>query len=515
MSIVFPEIISRISAYKITRSVNDHLNTAYHRAQLLSHQPTSYISGTIYIGEASSVTPEALKRDDIGLILINDCELDFSKLAGNAAEFPPETDLAGLLNEVLDAIDAKRKIQNSSAALLYSILEGKGLNDIIQIGAEITGKPVSLVDYTGKLLAVSNQQEISEIDLTPEGYLTQETYSIFRTHNFTKKVNESPVPVLLDIDHPVIPRMIVGRISIQDKIVGHLAVMENDQSFEEEDLEIVKVLIDVIAAEVQRNDYYLVMAGIHHEYFILDLLQEKHDNPTTIEDRVRSLQWDAYSDFFVVAINVPRKDERFFFVEYFRRRLGQIFPFSKSIYYQENVILVIYRDRDVQEIAARLDTILLENNLIAGISRQFSSIVDLKRHYEQAKQALSIGKLLKKQQRVFLYDDHYLYDLLTILNRHANLKDFCHPGIDTILSYDNENGTDYYATLFEYVMGSANLAQVAKTLHIHRNTLYNRIKKISEITELDLENGDNILKLLLSFKIMDLYNIESDQNNNG
>ena len=312
MSIVFPEIVTRISAHKLITLVNNHLNNAYYRAQLLSNQTTSYISGTIYVGEASSVTPEVLQRDDIGLILINDCEFDFSRFAGNAAEYPPETDLTDLLNDVLDVLDAKRKIQNSSAALLYSILEGKGLNDIIQIGAEITGKPVSLVDYTGKLLAVSNQQEISEVDLTPEGYLTQETYSIFRTHNFTKKVNESPVPVLLDIDHPEIPRMIVGRISIQDKIVGHLAVLENDQHFAEEDLEIAKVLIDVIAAEVQRNDYYLVMAGIHHEYFILDLLQEKHDNPTSIEDRVRSLQWDSYNDFFVVTINIPRKDERFF-----------------------------------------------------------------------------------------------------------------------------------------------------------------------------------------------------------
>ena len=174
---------------------------------------------------------------------------------------------------------------------------------------------------------------------------------------------------------------------------------------------------------------------------------------------------------------------------------------------------MIYRDRDVQDITARLDTILKENNLRAGISRRFSSIVDLKRHYEQAKQALGIGKLLNKQQRVFLYDDHYLYDLLTILNRHANLKDFCHPGIEIILSYDDDKGTDYYSTLHEYVMGSANMAHVAKNLHIHRNTLYNRIKKISEITELDLENGDDILKLLISFKIMELYNISSELSN--
>lgn len=505
MTITFPDIISRISEHKQIRSVNDHLQTTYQRAQLLSDRQTSFVPGTIYVGEASRVQSEVQQRDDIGLILINDCKFDFSRLRGNAAEYPPETNLPDLFNEVLDVFNATRKTLACSAALLNCLLGGKGLNDIIQIGADILGKHISLVDYTGKPLAISDQQEIYEGSLTPEGYPTQQTYSFFRNQNYTKKVNESPIPIMLEIDHPEIPPMIVGKIAINDKIVGHLAILENDQPFTKEDIEIAKVLIDVIAAEVRRNDYYLVMAGIHHEYFILDLLQEKHDNPTTIEDRVRSLKWDAYKDFYVVIINVPRKDERFFFVEYFRRRLGQIFPFSKSIYYQDDVILVIYRDRDVQEITDKLSTILSENNLTAGVSLRFSSIVDLKRHYEQAKKALYIGDLLNKEQRVFLYDNLYLYDLLTILNRHANLKDFCHPGIETILNYDAENGTEYYKTLFEYVMGLANMTRVAKTLHIHRNTLYHRINKISEIIEMDLEDGDDYLKLLLSFKIMDLY----------
>jgi DNA-binding PucR family transcriptional regulator len=197
-------------------------------------------------------------------------------------------------------------------------------------------------------------------------------------------------------------------------------------------------------------------------------------------------------------------------VEYLRTRLGYIFPFSKSIYYEENLILVTYKDQDIQEITQKLDPILSENNLTAGISLKFSSIEELKRHYEQAKHALSIGKFLGIKERAFLYDDLYMYDLLTIINRHANLKDFCHPCLEKILRYDKLNETNYYNTLFEYLMNSANMAQTAKKLCIHRNTLYLRIKKISEITEMDFDNGADYLKLLLSFKIMELYNISSD-----
>jgi sugar diacid utilization regulator len=507
MLITFNEAASWVSKYGIIRLVNGHPETTYQGVRLLQKNITAFAPDTIYIGETSQVPAGIHQRSDIGLILINDCNFDFSLLHGNTAELPPETDISDLFNAVLEALNTKRKIIDGSAALLNCLVQGKGLEEIIHIGSEILGKPISLVDYTGKLLVSSDQQGI---DLTPEGYLKQETYSIFRAYNFTKKVNESAAPILLDINHPDIPRMIVGKISIRNKIVGHLAVLENEKPFADEDIEVAKVLIEVIASEVQKNNFYLLMAGIHHEYFILDLLQEKHDNPTTVEDRVRSLQWDAYNAFHVVTINIPRNDDAFFFVEYFRTRLGYIFPFSKSIYYDENVILVIYKDRNEEEITRKLDNLLLENNLAAGISQMFSSIIDLKRYYEQARQALSIGKLLKKGERVFLYDDLYLYDLLTILNRHTNLKDFCNPGIDLIIKFDEANGTDYYNTLFEFVMGNANLSQIANKLHIHRNTLYHRIKKISEITGMILDNSNDHLKLLLSFKIMELYNISTD-----
>jgi PucR family transcriptional regulator, proline-responsive transcriptional activator len=510
MSFMFSEVISKISRHGIVRLLNDHLETAYQGVRLLPEDSAEVVPATIYIGEASRVPAGFCQRSDIGLILINDCNFDFSCFLGNAAELSQGTDLSRLFNDVLDVLNSRRRVVDSSVTLLNCLVQGKGINDIIRIGGEIIGKPISLVDYTGKLLAISDPQAISSADLTPEGYLKQETYSTFRTYKFTKKVNESPTPILVDFDHAEMPRMIVGKIVIRNKIVGHLAAVEYEQPFADGDIEIVKVLIDVVTSAIQQNDYYLLMAGIHHEYFLLDLLQEKHDNPTTIEDKVKSLKWDAYNSFHAVSISVPRKDDAFFFVEYLRTRLGNIFPFSKSVYYDENVILVIYKDWDIQEITKKLDTILLENRLVAGISLKFSSIVDLKRHYEQAKHALSIGKLLNQDRHVFLYDDLYIYDLLTIINGHANLKDFCHPGIEKILKFDEEHGTDYYKTLFEYLMSGANMAQLAKKLYIHRNTLYHRIQKISELTGMKLDNGDDYLKLLLSFKIMELSTTASD-----
>ena len=46
-----------------------------------------------------------------------------------------------------------------------------------------------------------------------------------------------------------------------------------------------------------------------------------------------------------------------------------------------------------------------------------------------------------------------------------------------------------------------NLAQAAKDLDVHRNTLVYRLERISELTELDLNDADNRLILHLALKI--------------
>ena len=513
MSITFADITKSISDYQPIQVVNENKKTIYLQAQLLSDCQAEVSSGTILVGFASLVPPALIQREDIGMILINDCNFNLSQLKGNGAELPKNTDIFSLFNNVLETLHSRRKISEISAAFLDCLVEGKSLNEIIEIGASLIGNPISLVDYTGKQLAVSNQLKDISTNLegmTPDGYPTQQSYSKFRTKKYTKKVNESSTPIFVEMEHPDVPRLIVGKIAIRNKIVGHLALLELQQPIVEDDIKLVEVLINVITAIVQQDNYYLLMAGIQHEYFILDLIKENHDSPTTIEDRVKSLQWDTYNDFYVVTISIPRKNDTFFFVEYLRTRLGNIFPFSKSIYHEENVILVIYKDQDIQQIRKKLEEILIENHLAAGISLKFSSIVDLKQHYEQAKHAVSIGKLLKREDNTYLYDDLYIYDLLTIVNRHANLKDFCHPGLETILAYDKENGTEYYETLYEYLINNADMTQVAKKLYIHRNTLYHRIKKIFELTKLDLDNGNDNLKLLISYKIMELYNIHTN-----
>ena len=66
-------------------------------------------------------------------------------------------------------------------------------------------------------------------------------------------------------------------------------------------------------------------------------------------------------------------------------------------------------------------------------------------------------------------------------------------------AYDAENNTELYHTLEVYLQLERNVVQTAKTLFIHRSTLFYRLDRIRKLVELDLDKESERLYLQLSF----------------
>ncbi|RJW44254.1 PucR family transcriptional regulator [Clostridiales bacterium TF09-2AC] len=66
---------------------------------------------------------------------------------------------------------------------------------------------------------------------------------------------------------------------------------------------------------------------------------------------------------------------------------------------------------------------------------------------------------------------------------------------------DKHYNTGLMSTLNQYLLYTRNITKVAAILNIHRNTLLYRLNRIKEITNLNLENGDEYIKMMLHIKI--------------
>jgi purine catabolism regulator len=93
------------------------------------------------------------------------------------------------------------------------------------------------------------------------------------------------------------------------------------------------------------------------------------------------------------------------------------------------------------------------------------------------------------------YEDLGLFRVVSLAESPASLQRFCQDAIGPLLAYDEEHGTDLVKTLRAYLEQSQNLAQTAKELHVHYNTLRYRLDRIREVLGDVLDNQQQRLTI--------------------
>jgi DNA-binding PucR family transcriptional regulator len=101
--------------------------------------------------------------------------------------------------------------------------------------------------------------------------------------------------------------------------------------------------------------------------------------------------------------------------------------------------------------------------------------------------------------------NYQVYAFLGRCSMCFNPADYCPEGLYRLIESDRETGRDDLKTLYAYIENGLNGNAAAKELHIHRNTLINRLERIQEILALPLDDRDVVLFLRLCFRILEMY----------
>lgn len=119
--------------------------------------------------------------------------------------------------------------------------------------------------------------------------------------------------------------------------------------------------------------------------------------------------------------------------------------------------------------------------------------------YEQALTALNIGKRFHLEQSIFFYDELGIDRLVYHLPERV-----CEDFLNEV--WKNKIPTNLDPELSSlincFLQNNLNIAETARQLHMHRNTLIYRIEKIESQTNLDIRHFEDAMTLKLAFMIM-------------
>jgi purine catabolism regulator len=183
--------------------------------------------------------------------------------------------------------------------------------------------------------------------------------------------------------------------------------------------------------------------------------------------------------------------------------VGQYVDVIVALYPLEDVSQVGKLRSVIEDVRAQLATRTPSGLVTSGLSRPSMGLSGLRDGYREAKDSVSIAGELGDTGKTTYYGDLKLYQLLLALKERNldYLRRFYNDTLGPLVEHDERKQSDLVHTLNGFFKANGNLAEAAKDLKVHRNTLVYRLQRISELTDLNLDDADNRLILHLALKI--------------
>ena len=158
--------------------------------------------------------------------------------------------------------------------------------------------------------------------------------------------------------------------------------------------------------------------------------------------------------------------------------------------------LVAMPDTDAAQVALRR---ALGPNVVLGISdplRRADRAPDARR---EAGWALAAGRNLRRAQ--VRYGESAPLFLPRTLGEAEMVADRV---LGPIMAYDEAHGTDLLRSLAVFLEENRSWQRTAEVLHVHKQTMVYRMRRVEELTECDLRSTADVVKLWLALRALDL-----------
>ncbi len=146
----------------------------------------------------------------------------------------------------------------------------------------------------------------------------------------------------------------------------------------------------------------------------------------------------------------------------------------------------------------------LREEVLVGVGRSRSGPQGVRQSQREADHALRISARLKTPRAVAAFADLGLHRLLVAMTQHAEMDDFYQQTAGALVAYDERTGSGLMDTLDAFFHSHGSPTDTAQRLHLHRNTVLYRLRRIEEIGGLRLDDPATRLNLHLCLRIRDV-----------
>lgn len=304
---------------------------------------------------------------------------------------------------------------------------------------------------------------------------------------------------------------------------GRLVVFDDSRVLTAEDLTVLQRAAEVAAICLTKEVAVSAVESKYRGDFLRDVLAGRAGTTAEIVEHARALGWDLERPLVVLVAALdtenappmsrgyqgPLEVERFSAA--WRNVVTRPDPSIPVVgFAAEQVALLPVGKRDERAVVARAvkgvrgDGGGGRRQFAAGASRTVRGPDELPAAYEQARKALLAGRRLHGPTSVAHFDDLGVFRLLSLIDDDEELDRFVEETLKSLADRTSDEAATLRETLQVLLDTNLNVAQTARRLHFHYNTLRYRITKIEGVIGPFTTDPNLRLDLALALRIIAL-----------
>lgn len=447
-------------------------------------------------------------------------------------EIPYDVSYSTILTESLTEIvnahtNILYRISNIQNSLIEIMLEGGSLKEIARVIHEnLDGNAVVIKEYImGTSVTLCEKDKKRELETIVKEESNKRKNS---DENYSyKDVYTNCIDLLKEEE--------VNRISIpiysENIEYGRMYIWEDKRTISPVEIKVIESATPIIALDIHKKMTILELETKGKTEFMKDLFSGKEDRVKKAMEKLSYLDFDINSSYSVIVIRIKESDiyEKYKmnvpnYINQLKIRLLSIIErISKDGEY--NVISTTRNDGVVILFGSKLEKkpskikdnirkfcmgILnyadqegFNDYIHIGIGRNYDYPEEI---WVSNKEALRVNQYQTNQleDKISYYEDLGIYKILSFEGLKPELNLFYKEVLETLVSYDEEKGTDLILTLNNYFEYEGNLKKISENMFVHYNTVVYRLQRIKEITGMDLDKYQDRLNLQIALQILDM-----------
>lgn len=295
-------------------------------------------------------------------------------------------------------------------------------------------------------------------------------------------------------------RLMVAEISAGSREHGRIVAVETGRTLEPEDLTALESAATVAALVITKEQAITAAEGRFQSDFLHDLLGERVLDRQEVQARARGFGWNLERELLVLVAGfdttsaherripgAPPAWERL--VAAVGDALRERDPHAAVVAIGGRVVALTGGSESDRPVSAQralgasvrgAAAAVLDSSLSIGVSRAASDPLALATAYDQAVKALEIGRDIHGSGHTSHFDDLGAYRLLSLIEDRRELAGFVHDVLGELTGSEPQP-EELRRTLRVLLETNLNVAETARQLHFHYNTVRYRLEKLQQI----------------------------------